>query len=143
MMENQGEVAHPARLPSLSARCPSPGLEGPGMKPSTIGKGFFFLILLVLLAPAFAGPDMVGRWRASSGYTVIIPAGTGSFNLVFERSGERIVHPAVWVKPGIEFTWTDKVGNSHKATYQPGDPERIEDVNAASPESKAYYYRIP
>ncbi|GEM_PF-3286891 len=113
------------------------------MKPPTFGKGFFLLLLLLLLAPAFAGPDMVGRWRASSGCTVIIPAGTGSFSLVFERSGERIVHPAVWVKPGIEFTWTDKVGNSHKATCQPGTPERIEDVNAASPECKAYHDRIP
>jgi hypothetical protein len=30
--------------------------------------------------------------------------------------------------------------NLHRATYQPGAPERIEDVNAASPECKAYYY---
>ena len=113
------------------------------MKTSTLRKPFFLLALLLLLAPAFAGPDMVGRWRASSGYTVIIPPGTGSFNLVFERPGERNVHPATWVKPGTEFTWTDKVGNSHRATYQPGPKERIEDVNAAWPESKAYYYRIP
>ncbi len=112
------------------------------MKPSTCGR-LFTLLVLLLLAPAFAAPDMVGRWRASGGYTVILPAGSGSFDLVFERPGERILHPATWTRPGLEFTWTDKVGNLHKATYQPGPQERIEDINTAFPESKAYYYRIP
>lgn len=113
------------------------------MMPATLNRPFFLLVLVLLLAPALAGPDMVGRWRASNGYTVVIPRGTGSFNLVFQRPGERNVHPATWVRPGTEFTWTDKLGNLHRATFQPGPPERIQDVNAAYPESRAYYYRLP
>ena len=100
------------------------------------------LLLVLLVAPAVAGPDLVGSWRASSGFVVTIPAGTGSFQLVFERQGDRVTHPAVWVKPGQEFTWTDKQGDSHRATWSPREPDRIEDVNAAWPQSPAYWYRM-
>lgn len=100
------------------------------------------VLLAALLAPALAGPSMVGRWRVSGGYVVTIPAGSGSFQLVFELQGERIVHPATWVKPGQQFTWIDKQGAEHKATWQGGRPERIEDVNSAYPGSPAYWYRL-
>ena len=92
--------------------------------------------LVLLAARALAGPDMVGSWRASGGYVVTIPGGTGSFQLVFELQGERITHPAVWVKPGHEFTWTDKQGASHQATWS-SQQDRIEDVNSAWPGSPA------
>lgn len=100
------------------------------------------LLILASLCPAFAGPTMAGRWRASGGYVVTIPSGTGSFQLVFELQGERVVHPATWVKPGLEFTWVDKQGAEHRATWQGGRPERIEDVNSSYPGSPACWYRV-
>lgn len=69
------------------------------MRPVSLNQPFFLLVLVLLLAPALAGPDMVGRWRASGDYTVVIPRGTGSFNLVFERPGERNVHPVAGPAP--------------------------------------------
>ena len=102
------------------------------------------LVMSVLLAcPAFGENAMAGKWRASSGYTVIIPDGAGSFSLIFMSStGEQIVHPAQWTKAGEEFTWTDKQGSQHTATLDPGNPNRICDVNAGYPDSPAYWYRI-
>lgn len=101
------------------------------------------LMSLFLPCPIFADNAMAGKWRASSGYTVHIPDGSGSFVLIFESStGEKITHPAQWVTVGQEFTWTDKQNSRHTATLQPGNPERICDVNESYPDSHAYWYRV-
>lgn len=88
---------------------------------------------------------MVGTWRGSNGYKIQIPEGTGKFTLIFiDARGEKIRHPAQWVKPGEEFTWTDKTQSRHKARYDGRhNPVRIQDVGEAWPNSPAYWYRLP
>ncbi|MDQ7824133.1 MAG: hypothetical protein RDV48_15130 [Candidatus Eremiobacteraeota bacterium] len=100
-------------------------------------------LALLIACPAFGANTMAGKWKASSGYTVYIPDGSGSFTLLFESfKGEKITHPAQWVTVGREFTWTDKQGSKHTATLDPSNPNRIEDINSGNPGSPAYWYRI-
>ena len=100
------------------------------------------LIVLVSCVPVLARNAMEGKWRTLA-YTIHIPGQSGSFELVFEsHKGERIVHPARWVKVGSEFTWTDKQNSPHIARLDPKNPDKICDVNSAYPNSPAYWYRI-
>lgn len=101
------------------------------------------VLALFLTLPIFGANTMAGKWKASSGYTVNIPDNSGSFILIFEDiKGEKITHPAQWTNFGKEFTWTDKQGAGHTATLDPGNPDRICDINSSCPESPAYWYRI-
>ncbi len=100
-------------------------------------------LALVMICPLFGANTMAGKWKASNGYTVHIPDGSGSFSLVFESAaGEKIIHPAKWITVSKEFTWTDKQNATHHASIDPGNPDRICDVNSSYPDSPAYWYRI-
>jgi hypothetical protein len=104
---------------------------------------FVLLISMLMACPIYADNTMAGKWKASSGYTVHIPEGSGSFTLIFESfKGEKITHPAQWVTIGREFTWTDKQNAKHTATIDPGNPDRICDISSSYPGSPAYWYRI-
>jgi len=101
------------------------------------------VLALLMTLPIFGADAMAGKWKASSGYTVHIPDGSGSFTLIFEDiKGEKITHPAQWTNVGKEFTWTDRQGAKHTATLDPGNPDRICDTNSSYPGSPAYWYRI-
>ena len=87
---------------------------------------------------------MAGNWRASGGFIVRIPDGSGEFQLVFDRQKERVVHPARWVTVGQQFTWTDKQKARHTATIERDakGQHRIRDTGEAFPDSPAYWYRL-
>lgn len=101
------------------------------------------VLALLMTGTIFGANTMAGKWKASSGYTVHIPDATGSFSLIFESfKDEKITHPAQWTTIGKEFTWTDKQDSKHTATLDPGNPDRICDINSSYPGSPAYWYRI-
>lgn len=104
----------------------------------------YFLIVLWVCAAVWAQANpMAGRWRASNGMTLEIPAGAGPFQLVCKLAdGKTVSHPARWVKPGEQFTWTDKQGAGHTATLDVNyKVPRIKDVGEAFPDSPAFWYR--
>ena len=106
----------------------------------------FLLAALAPLLPASGEENpMVGKWRASNGYKIHIPRSSQNFGLVFEDpQGKKIDHPAQWVTRGQKFSWIDKQGSEHTATFDSHyKSPRIRDVNSAYPSSPAYWYRLP
>lgn len=91
----------------------------------------------------WADNPMAGTWRGSNGYKIEIPEGATKFTLTFiDVKGEKIRHPAEWVKVGEEFSWIDKTQSHHTARLEAKHkPIRIRDVSEAWPDSPAYWYR--
>lgn len=101
-------------------------------------------LTLLVASPTFADNAMAGTWRGSNGIRVLIPAGSGKFQLVWESKGPRVSFPAEWVRPGQEFRWTDKQNAVHRAVLEANHkPVRIRDVGEAFPDSPGFWYRIP
>lgn len=99
---------------------------------------------LMLTQVVVCEDGMTGRWSGTMG-VVIIPAGSGSFDLKIAEQH----YPARWVAAGKEFSWTDRQGKRHQATLEPNPkatperPTRIRDVGEAYPDSPAFWYRVP
>ena len=110
-----------------------------------MGRLIVFVLAALCLGAWGENNPMVGTWRASNGYRVVIPAGGPTFQLIFrDPKGTRISHPARWVKRGSEFSWVDKNGASHTATLDPTyKPQRIRDIGSAFPDSPGYWYKVP
>ncbi len=51
--------------------------------------------------------------------------------------------PAHWVRPGQQFTCSDRQNALHTATLQADNqPIHVLDINSAYPDSHAYWYRL-